>query len=152
MSGASTAYCRSTTSGGTGRSPGGRGLAARAATMSLESDFAGERLLDRAERCAAAPQLVLVVIEGARHADGVERQAVGGREHLRVDDIGAGGGAGAGDDRQQTGMVGRDDGEFGDAAEGVGDDYPSPSERISTALACRSMACWICCGRSTLSQ
>ena len=31
-----------------------------------------------------------------------------------------GGGAGAGDDRQQPGMVGRDHREFGDAAEGVG--------------------------------
>ena len=45
--------------------------------------------------------------------------SVGG-EDLRVDDVAAGRRAGAGDDGEQARMVGRQHGELGDAAEGVG--------------------------------
>ena len=78
----------------------GAGLAAARRHDVFQFDVAGERLLDREGDAARAAQFVLVVIEGARHGDGVERHAVGRREHLRVDDIGGGGGAGPGDDRQ----------------------------------------------------
>ena len=71
--------------------------------------------IDLADARGAA-RLVLVAIEFARDRDGVERAAVGGGVDLRVDDVGAGRRAGAGDDRQQPGMVGRQDGQLGHAA------------------------------------
>ena len=69
-----------------------------------------------------AAQLVLVALEGAGDEDRVERAAVDGGEDLRVDDVGAGRRAGAGDDREQARMVRREHGELGHAAEGVGRD------------------------------
>ena len=59
----------------------------------------------------AAAQFVLVALEGARDEDRVEGEAVGRGEDLRVDDIGAGRGAGAGDAAEQPRVVGRDDGD-----------------------------------------
>ena len=46
--------------------------------------------------------------------------AVDRREDLGVDDVAARRGASAGDDGEQPGMVGREHGEFGDAAKSVG--------------------------------
>ena len=83
---------------------------------------AGERLLDQVADLAGAALLVGVVVELAADRDRVERLAVGGREDLRVDDIGAGDGAGAGDERQEPRMVGREDGDLGDRLEGPGPD------------------------------
>ncbi len=76
-----------------------------------------------------------------RDEDGVERQAVGGGEDLRVDDVGARRRAGAGDDRQQAGMVLRRHGEFGDAAEAVGRDLGGRASACSFSAACRKSAC-----------
>jgi hypothetical protein len=50
--------------------------------------------------CTAAFVVVAVVFPGDR--DGVERAAIGRGVDLRVDDVGAGRGACAGDDRQQA--------------------------------------------------
>ena len=60
----------------------------------------------------------VVELELARHRDGVERAPVGGGEDLRIDDVGAGDRAGAGDDGQQPGMIRRHHGELGHAARG----------------------------------
>src|SRR3984957_20858335 len=65
-----------------------------------------QRALDRIGDADGAPSLVVVELELARHRYGVEREPVGGGEDLRVDDVGAGGRAGAGDDREQPGMGG----------------------------------------------
>ena len=85
------------------------------ATMLRQAKRAGERLLDEVADPPRPPLLVGVVVEFAADRDRVERLAVGGREDLRVDDVGAGDGAGPGDDRQQARMVGREHGDFGDA-------------------------------------
>ena len=79
-----------------------RGLrwALRATCSGRRSD-AGERLLDQVADLAGAPLLVGLVVELAADRDRIERLAVAGREDLRVDDVGAGDGAGAGDDREQ---------------------------------------------------
>ena len=77
--------------------------------------------IESAMRCGAA-FLVLVAVEFARQRNGVERAAVGGGVDLRVDDVGAGHRAGAGDDRQQPGMIGREHGELGHRALGVESD------------------------------
>ena len=81
-----------------------------------QPQFAFQHLLDHLADPRRAPALVLVAVVFPRDRDGVERAAVGGGVDLRVDDVGAGRGAGAGDDRQQPGMVGREDRQFGDAA------------------------------------
>ena len=86
-----------------------------------QPQFAAQRLLDRIGDAIGAPLLVLVALEFARQRNGVERAPVGGGEYLRVDDIGAGHGAGAGDDRQQPGVVGRQHGQFGHVAAVVAD-------------------------------
>ncbi len=83
-------------------------------------DGARQRLLDQVADAAGAAQFVGLVVELAVDEDGIERAAVGGGEDLGVDDVAAGGGAGAGDDRQQPGMVGGEDGDLGDALEGMG--------------------------------
>ena len=103
-------------------------LQARACGCALRGDDLGQahrarqRLLDQVADLAGAALLVGLVVELAADRDRIERLAVGGGEDLRVDDVAAGGGAGAGDDRQQPRMVGGDDGDLGDALEGVGGD------------------------------
>src|SRR5271155_2602365 len=67
-------------------------------------DLAAQRLFDRAGHAPAASQLVLVTVEGARNEDRVERETVGRRENMGVDDIAARPRAGAGDDREEPGM------------------------------------------------
>ena len=96
-----------------------RGAALRPAGDHLgQADGAGQRLLDQVADAAGPALLVGLVVELAVDGDRIERLAVGGGEDLRVDDVGAGGGAGAGDDRQQARMVGGEHGDLGDA--GVG--------------------------------
>src|SRR5437660_224113 len=63
-----------------------------------------------------ATSLVLVAVVFPSNRDGVERAAVGGGVDLRVDDVGARGRAGPRNDRQQPGMVGGQNRQFGDAA------------------------------------
>src|ERR1700689_638731 len=64
------------------------------------ADFAPapQRLFDRTSHAPAASQLVLVAVEGARNEDRVERETVGRREYMGVDDIAARPRAGAGGD------------------------------------------------------
>ena len=49
---------------------------------------------------ACTPDLVLVEIELAREEEGVEREPVAGRRDVRPRDVGAGGGAGSGEEQQ----------------------------------------------------
>ena len=92
---------------------------ARLAHRVGQPDLAAQRLLDQFADARGAARLVLVAVEFARDRDGVEREAVGGGVDLRVDDVGAGQRAGAGDDRQQPRMIRREDRQFGDAARRV---------------------------------
>ena len=81
---------------------------------------AAQRLLHRLGDAFGAAQFVGVFWEGARHRDDVEREAVGGGEDLRVDDVGARRRAGAGEQRQEARMVDGQHRDLGDAAIGVG--------------------------------
>ena len=81
-----------------------------------QPQLAFEHLFDHFADAGGAAALVLVAVVFPRYRDGVERAAVGGGVDLGVDDVGARGRAGARDDRQQPGMVGRKDRQFGDAA------------------------------------
>ena len=78
-----------------------------------------------------APLLVLAMVELALELDGVERHAVARGRDLRIDDVGAGAGAGAGHHGEQARVVGREQGDLGDAAEGVGGDMGD--ERLALA-------------------
>ena len=82
-------------------------------------DLAAHRLLDGVADAGGAACFVFVAFELARHRDGVEREPVGRGVDLGVDDVGAGKRAGAGDDRKQPWMVGREYRKLGDAALGV---------------------------------
>ena len=117
-----------------------------------QPQLAAQRALDRIGDAHRAARLVLVVLELARHRDGVEREPVGRGEDLRVDDVGAGRRAGAGDDRQQPRMVGREHGQLGDAARGVEADAGRDRLAGGSARDLRKCACETLCGRSTLSQ
>ena len=71
----------------------------------------------------------------------VEREAVARRRDVRARDVGAGGGAGAGEQRQQPRMVGREQRQLGDGREGVGGEVCwraccPPARRARTSLAC----------------
>ena len=79
--------------------------------------LARQHVLDQLADALGAAPLVLVAVELAADQDRVERLAVGGGEDLRVDDVAAGRGAGAGDHRQQARMVGRQHGDLGDRLE-----------------------------------
>src|SRR4029079_19798985 len=68
---------------------------------------------------AGAALLVLVAIEFARDRNRVEREPVGGRDNLRVDDVAAGDSASARDVRQEPRVILCEYGELGDAARGV---------------------------------
>jgi len=81
-----------------------------------QPQLAFQHLLDHFADPGGSASLVLVAVVFPRDRDGVERAAIGGRIDLRVDDVGAGGRAGARDDRQQPGVVGGQDRQFGDAA------------------------------------
>ena len=85
----------------------------------LEPDVAAQQAPDHVADAAAAAELVLVVLELAVEQEGVERIAVARRHDVGAGDVGAGGGAGAGEQRQQTRMVRRHDGQLGDCGEGV---------------------------------
>ena len=106
-----------------------------------EPDLALEQLLDGLGDAPRAPQLVLVLLELARQQEGVEREAVARRRDVRARDVGAGGGAGAGEQRQQARMVGREQRQLGDGGEGVGGEVAGelarpPARRARTSLAC----------------
>ena len=74
----------------------------------------------------------------------VERMAVARRGDLRAGDIGAGRGAGAGEERQQARMVRRKDGELGDRGEGVGRDVGRELLALLFAASRNSAACATC--------
>ena len=61
--------------------------------ISRQPDLATQSPLDVRGDPLTAPQFVVVSLEGARNEDRVEREAVGRREDLRVDDVAAGRGA-----------------------------------------------------------
>ena len=81
-----------------------------------QPQLAFQHVLDHFADPGRAPSLVLVAVVFPRYRDGVERAAVGGGVDLGVDDIGARRSAGAGDDRQQPGMIAGENGQLGDAA------------------------------------
>ena len=68
----------------------------------VEPDLALQQLLDGLGDAPRAAQLVLVVVELAREQEGVEREAVARGGDVRARDVGAGGRAGAGEQRQQA--------------------------------------------------
>ena len=98
--------------------------------LALAAGFAGnhfrdmrlarQHVLDHPADRGASPEFVLVVGQFAVDQDRVECPSVRGGEDLRVGDVGAGCGTGAGDDRQQTRMVGRQQRDFGDGVERMG--------------------------------
>ncbi len=94
-----------------------------------QADLAAEGALHGERDAAGAAQLVLVALEGARHVDHVERQAVRGGEDLRIDDVGGRRGAGPGDGRQQARVVGGDHRQLGDAARRVRQDVDGGAGR-----------------------
>ena len=102
------------------RAKAGAALRPCAATISGSRTAPDSACSMRSPTRRARRNLVGLVVELAVDEDGIERPAVGGGEDLGVDDVGAGGGAGAGDDRQQPRMVGGEDGDLGDALEGMG--------------------------------
>ena len=83
---------------------------------------AGKRLLDEVADAPGAALLVGLVVELAGDEDRVERLAVGGGVDLRVDDVGAGNGAGAGDHRQEPRMIRGEHRDLGDRLEGAAGD------------------------------
>ena len=85
-----------------------------------EPDLALEKLLDGLGDAPGAAQLVLVVLELAGKQEGVERETVARRRDVRTRDVGAGGRTGAGKQRQQARMVGRQQRQLGDGRERVG--------------------------------
>ena len=114
-----------------------------------QPDLAAQRLLDgvgdAARRGAPRPR----PFEFARHRDGVEREPVGRGVDLRVDDVGARHRAGAGDDRQQPRMVGREHRQLGHAARRVEADRGR--ERLALLrLSRRKRACATLCGEIDL--
>ena len=84
-----------------------------------QPQFAAQGFLDRVGDAIGAPLFVFIAVEFARQRNGVEGAAVGRSIDLRVDDIGARHGAGPGDDRQQPGMIGRKQRQFGHRPLGV---------------------------------
>ena len=82
-------------------------VALRLATTSGRRISPLQRALHAFRDADGAAQLVLVLGEFAADEDRVEGEAVRRREDLGIDDVGAGGGAGAGDDRQEPRMIGR---------------------------------------------
>ena len=92
------------------------------------------------------------MVELALEMDGVERHAVAGGRDLGIDDIGAGAGAGAGDHGEQARMVGREEGNLGHAAEGVGGDMRDDRTCDCASASRMSLACSAITSRSVLSQ
>ena len=95
-----------------------------------EPDLALEQLLDGLGNAPGAPQLVLVLLEFAGQQEGVEREAVARGRDVRTRDVGASGGARAGEQRQQARMVGRQQRQLGDRRERIGCE-------VTGELACR---------------
>ena len=108
------------TSGATVKAPSRPRLLAPLRHQRAEPDLALEQLLDGLGDAPRAAQLVLVLLELARQQERVEREAVARGRDVRARDVGAGGRAGAGKQRQQARMVGREQRQLGDGRERVG--------------------------------
>ena len=79
-----------------------------------------EELLDGLADAAGTALLVLVVLELALQEERVEGGAIPRRGDVGADDVGTGRGAGAGEHRQEAGVVGREHRQLGHGGEGIG--------------------------------
>ena len=99
-----------------------------------------------------APALVLLAVELALQQEGVEGKAVARRGDVRADDVGAGRRAGAGKQRQQARMIGREHRQLGDRGEGVGRKVGREGAAACSAPGPTSCMCSTCFRVSVRSQ
>ena len=86
----------------------------------IQPGIAAQQPPDQFADAFAAAELIVVVLEGAVEKERVERISVSRRHDVSAGDVGPGGRASAGEQRQQARMVGRDDRQLGNGREGVG--------------------------------
>src|SRR5262245_64438105 len=100
----------------------------------MQAQLTTQRLANEFGYSVAAAFLVAGIGELTLNQNRIKGHAVGGGENLSADDIGAGGGAGASQQGQETRMIGRIDGELGDGSELVGGDISRNALRFFERL------------------
>src|SRR5262249_52548371 len=114
-------------------------------------EVAAQGLFDRIGHACGPASFVGVEVELTRDGDGVGRAALGGGEDLRVDDVGAGNRARAGDDREQQGWSGAST--VSSVTPRAAANETEVASDFSAWAAERKNCAWASlCGRSTLSQ